>query len=511
MASPTEALPTADDVAHAERLVDLAWQALEAATPESAMAIRSHAGTIAQSGRHFPVITTVLHMCRAAAVAWEGEGHGRFNVAQALPTQPVTRLSLLQAVVDGDTDDDGHLHHRVEAACGASETAADELLAVSAGVHAILMAGPHRFAAKVPQSQPLDPRKLPDIRAKLVAAQSTKDAVNRLALALFEGNGTFVPCVNSADDAARVILAQERDRLTKAKLYFVDDEMTEAAIRKAVRGRKQPLAPHRVPARRGFMAFGVPLVRTVPDGVQPDPDVVAVSWGPWTADYAHAPQHIQPARAPEDAPAQPYWQWTGPEGPRYIVPFGDSGKKSWWFTFWCRPSRATPGTPLLLADNEATIGQAETLEPMHPATSDEITHIVIAAWDFITQGQVTTRPITEQEVRRRKPADLRRDRRKGVEDDSAVYLVTLRGRRPRSESSEVSESVPTGRKLEYRQEIAEYDRSHCTNPHLHRDDPDQLLHLHEEITVTDYVRGPAGAPLRPSKASRTVHQLKRTT
>ncbi|MFK0121630.1 hypothetical protein [Streptomyces sp. NPDC090994] len=106
-----------------------------------------------------------------------------------------------------------------------------------------------------------------------------------------------MPYLDAADDAARVLLAQENDRLAKARLYHVDEEMTEAAIRKAERGRKGPLAPHRVPARRGFIAFGKPLVRTVPEGEERPADVVAVSWGPWAADFAHAPAHLRPARS----------------------------------------------------------------------------------------------------------------------------------------------------------------------------------------------------------------------
>jgi hypothetical protein len=160
-----------------------------------------------------------------------------------------------------------------------------------------------------------------------------------------------------------------------------------------------------------------------------------------------------------------------------------------------------------MADNETTIGATETPGPMQIGTTDEISHVVYACWDFITQEQVTKRPITEERVQPRKPTDLRRDRRKGIEDDSAVHLVTLRGRRPQPTTSAPAEPVPSGRKMDYRQVIAEYDRSHCMNPHLHKDDPDKELHHHEEITVVEYVRGPDGAPLRPTKESRTVHQL----
>ncbi|MFD3970380.1 hypothetical protein [Streptomyces cyaneofuscatus] len=372
-------------------------------------------------------------------------------------------------------------------------------------MHALLEAGPGRFPAAA-AAEPIDPRRLPDLRARLISAQQGKPAVNRLALALFENTGTLVPFLNSADDAARVLLAQETDRLARARLYHVDEEMTEAAIRKAERGRKGPLAPHRVPATRGFIAFGKPLVRTVPEGEERPAEVVAVSWGPWAADFAHAPEHIRPT--PVAGPRQPFWRWFGPDGtPRHIEAFDGRAKPTWWLTFWTRPTHAVPGTPPLLADNETTTGATETPGPMHIGTTDEVAHVVYACWDFITQEQVTKRPITQQRVQPRKPTDLRRDRRKGIQDDSSVHLVTLRGRRPQLTEPAPAVSVPSGRRLDYRQVISEYDRSHCMNPHLHRDDPDKQHHHHEEITVVEYVRGPEGAPLRPTKESRTVRQL----
>lgn len=497
--SPT---PTSQDVALAERLAALAGEALSGATAQVADQLRAHTAHIALLDRQAPVVSAVLSMCREAAERWQAGGYGHFSVARHLPSVDPALSSLLQAAVDGD--DDHQLQERVRRACAASTEVAQKLIAISAGVHALLEAGPRRFPAEN-ASEPIDPRRLPDLRARLISAQQGKPAVNRLAMALFENTGTLVPFLNSADDAARVLLAQENDRLAKARLYHVDEEMTEAAIRKAERGRKGPLAPHRVPATRGFIAFGKPLVRTVPEGEERPADVVAVSWGPWAADFAHAPGHLQPTPVP--APRQPFWRWFGPDGVRHIEAFDGKEKPTWWLTFWTRPTHVVPGMPPLLADNETTIGATETLGPMRIGTTDEVAHVVYACWDFITQEQVTKRPITQQRVQPRKPTDLRRDRRKGVEDDSAVHLVTLRGRRPQPAEPAPADPAPSVRKLDYRQVIAEYDRSHCMNPRVHRDDPDKERHHHEEITVIEHVRGPDGAPLRPTKESRTVHQL----
>ncbi|WP_374778664.1 hypothetical protein OG756_41750 (plasmid) [Streptomyces sp. NBC_01310] len=495
--------PTAQDVALAERLVALAGEALSGPTEQVADQLRAHTAHIALLDRQAPVVSAVLSMCRAAAERWQASGFGHFSVARHMPSVAPALSSLLQAAVDGDAD--AQLHERVRRACAASAEDAHKLIAIGAGVHALLEAGPSRFPAAA-ATAPIDPRRLPDLRARLISAQHGKPAVNRLALALFENTGTLVPFLNSADDAARVMLAQENDRLAKARLYHVDEEMTEAAIRKAERGRKGPLAPHRVPARRGFIAFGKPLVRTVPEDEERPADVVAVSWGPWAADFAHAPGHLRPT--PVTGPRQPFWRWFGPDGSvRHIEAFDGRERPAWWLTFWTRPTHAVPGVPPLMADNETTIGATETPGPMRIGTTDEISHVVYACWDFITQEQVTKRPITQQRVQPRKPTDLRRDRRKGVEDDSAVHLVTLRGRRPQPSGSAPAAPAPSGRTLDYRQVIAEYDRSHCMNPHLHRDDPDKELHYHEEITVIEHVRGPDGAPMRPTKESRTVHQL----
>ncbi|WP_374987184.1 hypothetical protein [Streptomyces fradiae] len=494
--------PTAQDIALAERLVALAGEALSGPTTQVADQLRAHTAHIALLERQGPVMGAVLSMCRAAAERWQAGGYGHFSVARHMPSVAPALSSLLQAAVDGDADP--QLHDRARRACAASAEDAQKLIAISAGVHALLEAGPRRFPAKT-VTEPIDPRRLPDLRARLVSAQQGKPAVNQLAIALFENTGTLVPYLDAADDAARVLLAQETDRLAKARLYHVDEEMTEAAIRKAERGRKGPLAPHRVPARRGFIAFGKPLVRTVPEGEERPADVVAVSWGPWAADFAHAPAHLRPT--PVAGPRQPFWRWFGPNGVRHIEPFDGREHPTWWLTFWVRPTHAVPGAPPLMADNETTTGATETPGPMQLGTTDEVAHVVFACWDFITQEQVTKRPITQQRVQPRKPTDLRRDRRKGVVDDSAVHLVTLRGRRPRPAESAPAAPAPSGRKLDYRQVIAEYDRSHCMNPRLHRDDPDKERHHHEEITVIEHVRGPDSAPLRPTKESRTVRQL----
>ncbi|THA65359.1 hypothetical protein E6R60_33105 [Streptomyces sp. A0642] len=495
--------PTAQDAALAERLATLAGEALSGPTTEVADQLRAHSAHIALLDRQAPVVAELLSMCRAAAERWQAGGYGHFSVARNLPAAPPAIASLLQSAIDGE--DDSQLHDLVARTCAASTENAQKLLAIGSGVHALLEAGPRRFPATA-ATEPIDPRRLPDLRARLISAQQGKPAVNRLAMALFENTGTLVPFLNGADDAARVLLAQENDRLARARLYHVDEEMTEAAIRKAERGRKGPLAPHRVPATRGFIAFGKPLVRTVPQGEERPADVVAVSWGPWAADFAHAPAHIQPT--PVAGPRQPFWRWFGPDGTvRHIEAFDGRAKPTWWLTFWTRPTHAVPGMPPLMADNETTTGATETPGPMHIGTTDEVAHVVYACWDFITQEQVTKRPITQQRVQPRKPTDLRRDRRKGVADDSAVHLVTLRGRRPRPDEPTPAAPVPSGRKLDYRQVIAEYDRSHCMNPRLHREDPDKQHHHHEEITVVEYVRGPDGAPMRPTKESRTVHQL----
>ncbi|WP_330335752.1 hypothetical protein OHS33_39600 (plasmid) [Streptomyces sp. NBC_00536] len=495
--------PTPQDVALAEQLVALTGEALSGATPLTAELIRAHNSHIALLDRQAPVVAAVLSMCRAAAERWQANGFGHFSVARSLPSMDAALTSLVQAAVDGDAD--AQLTERVRRACAASPDDASRLIAISSGVHAILEAGPSRFPATA-AIEPIEPKRLPDLRARLIAAQQGKNAVNRLARALLENSGTLVPFVDSPDDAARVLLAQENNRLAKARLYHVDEEMTEAAIRKAERGRKGPLALHRVPSEYGLIAFGKPLVRTVLDDGERPADVVAVSWGPWAADFAHAPKHIQPTSVA--GPRQPFWGYFGlDEGVQYVEPVDGREHPAWWLTLWTRPRHAIPGTPPLLADNETTVGASQSLEPMLLGTTDEISHVVYACWDFITQEQVTKRPIAEQRVQERKPTDLRRDRRKGVEDDSAVHLITLRGRRPQPAVSAPAAPVPGGRTLDYRQVIAEYDRSHCMNPRLHRDDPDKKLHHHEEITVVEYVRGPDGAPLRPTKESRTVHQL----
>lgn len=500
---------TAEDWAFVEDLAQIAADVLVAGnTADRDLRVLTHA--VVQAGRQVPVCVGLLERLPSAYAVWRMAGNTA-NLAQILAgTYAFTTMAdQVQQAFDADGVERWDL---VESMCEANRDGSSAVQAVAAlaGLYPLLMAGasiPSQGGAPVaggPVAEPLDPRKLPDLRVKLLDWLGGEQALAITANQLEQGLGTLVPCVASPEQAAQVMLAQERDRLARARLYHVDAEMTESLIRKANRGRKQQLAPHRVPARRGFLAFGRPLVRASRVGQQ-IADIVAVSWGPWRADYAHA-GGITPAPAPEHYTAQPYWQLDGTDGQMFVTPNSAGEADSWWITMWARTDILAPG---LSWDNEAVIGAEAVLRPLQPATSDEVTHVLVAAWDFMTQGQVSRRPISEERLQPRRPADARRDRRRapGLADSGDVHLVTLRGRIPAQPDGTRTEPVSTGRRLEYRQEIAEYDKEQCTNTHMHKDDPECLFHHHEPITIADHVRGPAGAPLRPSKASRTVYRV----
>ncbi|MGW4343676.1 hypothetical protein ACWEL8_01025 [Streptomyces sp. NPDC004690] len=172
----TSPAPTAQDAALAERLAALAGVALSGATEQVADQLRAHSVHIALLDRQAPVIAELLSMCRASAERWQAGGYGHFSVARNLPGAPPAIASLLQSAIDGEGD--SQLHGLIARICAASVEDAQRLLVIGSGVHALLEAGPRRFPA-IATTEPIDPRRLPDLRARLIRAQQGKPAVNR--------------------------------------------------------------------------------------------------------------------------------------------------------------------------------------------------------------------------------------------------------------------------------------------------------------------------------------------
>lgn len=328
-----------------------------------------------------------------------------------------------------------------------------------------------------PPSWPPDPRTLPEIRRKTMKfvdhPASRAEATGFLAIVGL----TTAPGPHKNPDTGDILADQELERLSKARLYFVDADMCSVAVRKAARPRTTPIAPHRVPSPNGMLFFSEPVDRATPGGS----DVVAASWGLWDP-HAHPDGWLRLNNADIYEP----------------VTYGDG--PHWWVTLYhvqdavIEDERDTP--PLDLTDTHV-VSAGQVFAPSSDVLSTQhAVRVLIACWDLITQEQIG-KPITDTTFLKRKPTKTRADRRRGIADDGTVRLVTVRGRSPQppsdSDAGGASAAVPAQRssiQYKHRWTVREHSRSHCMNPREHADGGC----THEDITILDFVKGPEGAP-----------------
>ncbi|MEV4741786.1 hypothetical protein [Streptomyces sp. NPDC049555] len=316
-----------------------------------------------------------------------------------------------------------------------------------------------------------DPRKIPEWRRKLIGECQSERGLLWMAQTLAEGRYLLCPDLGDASVAAAILCSQGAERLSRAKLYYADDRTCAVASRKAARPRTAPLVGHRVPAPYGMVVFATPVV--VAGSAKP---IVAASWGRWDSDLRNGPWLVR-----RDGVTRP-------------LRLADGTR--WWITLYTS-STATAGAPLAW-ETEGLIVEGQTWEEQPPRDPEaaELGEVavrtVVAVWDLITQERVA-KPVTDTEEIPRKPAKVRADRRRGIEDDGAVRLVSIRGRStPSGERRTAHRADGDARSRIYRHQwmVYEHSRNHCMNPHLHKDD----ACTHEDITILDFIKGPEDAP-----------------
>jgi hypothetical protein len=342
-------------------------------------------------------------------------------------------------------------------------------LMVAAGLMAALdpdgsgqtaLARPARTAEWEPSWQ-----KFPEWRRKLIAGYRDPAMHTRIAELLEDEAFTFYPDTTSLE-GARILAAEEADRLERARLFLANRATTALAMRKAMRPRTAPLVAHRVPRPYGLVVFEAPL--TV-DANNTETAYVAASWGRWT----------------------PGTQEHGWKRMRTGQLLPDTGRELWWISLYRQ--EATRSVPLWWCGEDVAFAGQTYPEGAEPGTIRHVVRTVIACWDLHTQYRVG-KAVTDVTEYERKPAKARADRRRGIVDDGTVSLISPR-RRPSAPRPRDGD-IPTGYKLDYQQPVSEYDKNHCRNPRLHAEGGC----THEDITVLDYIRGPADAPLRMPQA-----------
>ncbi|MFC8124486.1 hypothetical protein [Streptomyces sp. NPDC057302] len=490
MKNPNLLIATADTVRAARLLMD---EAAHSYRSGDKLRFRRQAFTASQS-QDFPAVATYLaHEADPDITSRFGSWRGYIAELLSMAKNSVDetrRAGRALRLLDGQTADNFTLYvdqldvpHRVE------------VLAILAGAAARAEGGRQilDFASPPePVYAPwhVQPLKIPKWRRDLMIFGSTDFARQKEYDDLCRGAFVLAPDPHAREDdsyPAWALCESEAQRLKRAKLYFIDDDLCAAASRKAQRPVRTPVTAHRVLPGAGFMVLATP--HPFAEGCPP---IVAVSFsvfdpaehGPWIT--TNSPQSQEAG-----------------EGVAVTRMRFEAAQRWWWITFYAQEPAQTYRSLPMCAYSETVVGEGHQFEgEPQEGTNEHITRFVFALFSLITQADLPTpKPVTRTTELARKGAERRSDRRRGIEDDGRVRIVTVG--RPTS---------PTGRRagpsggsvrgpLAYRQLVTEHDKAQCQNTHRHAELGDACVH--EDITVIEYERGPADAPFR---LSNTVYR-----
>lgn len=320
-------------------------------------------------------------------------------------------------------------------------------------------------------------RELHAVRRSMVEHLQNSFEQQAMAQMLELGKATLIPHAPTPQASARLLLDDEYQRLTKAQLYYVNDEMTDIAH---VAGDKLPnfrLSPEDIPAEQGFVFWENPIGSYYANewvGAERI-YIFAASWGPstlttdggvwvtfWSAtNYANLVDHLCAAersmsrsealRAARSLRAELTWDnetymyWTESDIPLSEITLGNTGSTQ--------------------ADDELT------LTPW--------VQRLRATWLLMMQRGYTSTdslPMNRQ--------SRRRAERDGF-DSRPVEIIRLRGSAPRGTAASEGDAG-TGRKLSVRQAVVGHWKHIAYGPNRSKRRLDW---------VDGYMRGPEGAPL----------------
>lgn len=133
-----------------------------------------------------------------------------------------------------------------------------------------------------------EPRQLPDVRTAAAEHLATPRKIESIATVLEEGRGTLRPRAASPLAGAALLAMDERDRLQRARLFYVTAPMAQLACRAGDALTEFDLRPEHLPAGCGFVLFADSIGTYVSDDVRVH--IVGVSWGPSSLVPADAQQ-----------------------------------------------------------------------------------------------------------------------------------------------------------------------------------------------------------------------------
>jgi len=339
------------------------------------------------------------------------------------------------------------------------------------------------FSDSVPWDPPA-PRELPALRERQAEYLLSDASLSATAMAMQKGLGTIRPAANSWE-AAALLLRDEHQRLSRAKLFCFTAEITQL-VQHAARSVADhwTVEPEELPALTGFAVFPAPLAMyTRIDGVE-EP-IVAFSWGP--TDLMGSPEEgvwITFWAATDYAAVERELRNTGLHGSK-AAQFARRlhAELTWdneiYLPFGCAsaPELPSPTSAPRLADSHSIVAAQSTASWLS---------VVIAAWLFCQPNSFT---VAEDE---HLPRTLRRRAERAGLDASPVRVVSV-SRMRRSARSRPTE--PSGRTVGVRFPIGPFVRQQAYGPG-HQ--------LRKRKLVAGHWRGPVDAPIRIGKTVNLV-------
>lgn len=489
MKNPNLLIATADTVRAARALIDEAARSYRSGDK---VRFRHQAFTVSKSEDFAAIASYLAHEADPDITARFGSWRGYIAELLSMARNSVDqtrRAARALRLLDGQNADNFSLYvdqlgpeHRVEVLAGAAARAE--------GGRQILDFTTPPEPVFAPWQ--VNPHKIPKWRRDLMLFGRSDFAKQKEYEDLCRGAFVLAPDPHAreGDDGypAWALCESEAQRLKRAKLYYIDEDLCAVAVRKAQRPARTPVTAHRVLPGAGFMVLATP--HPFAEGCPP---VVAVSFSAFDPDE-HGPWVT--TNGPQSQEAG--------EGVAVARMRFEASQRWWWLTFYAQEPAQTYGSLPMCAYSETIIGEGHRFEgPPQEGTNEHITRFVFALFSLITQADLPTpKPVTLTSELVRKGAERRSDRRRGIEDDGRVRVVTVgRPTTPQSARSAAPREGTARGTLAYRQLVHEHDKAQCPNTHRHAELGDGCVH--EDITVLDYERGPADAPFR---LSNTVYR-----
>ncbi|MFD8316202.1 hypothetical protein [Kitasatospora purpeofusca] len=338
---------------------------------------------------------------------------------------------------------------------------------------------------------------------------------------------TLVPAVASPLEAAQILLGQEDERLLTGAVWLIDGRLTRLATAQRFDARELPVTWDRVPGKRGmgFMQFEHAI------GQMGRQSVVAVSWGPWRADWSPHPGAIAlPVAEPF---GRPVWWHTDMhpserDQERYFNGKLDAqgrdrsvgllveqpGVEFVWLTFWTPSLVGQKELPLVRAGEMVVpIGACLPAEPS-PASRWPWARVVFACWDRLTDPQREPGQLVAavEQVVVELPDNRAKDKkRKSGKRTDAVSVARVEEvptpRQPRpAPAVEEPAAVPSPRgPLTYGYTVVTTGtRKFCTQTHKHREyrERGEECPHHEERPIVPSYKVRPDLEQQPTKRAR---------